>query len=245
VVKLSSLGDIIHTLPAVTDAAAAVPGVRFDWVVEEAFAEVPRWHPAVGRVIPVALRRWRRRPWRALRGAEWSRARAALGAQGYDKVIDAQGLLKSAIVARLARGARCGMDGASARERLAGAPRRHAVRVPRDMHAVDRLRLLFARALVYPRPAQEVDYGLPRRGAAPGRRDASDLVFIHGSARGEKLWPQASWIDLAARAARAGYRVSLPWGDAVERRGRPRYRAGSPVRRPRPADGVTLRADAT
>ena len=60
IVKVSSLGDIIHTLPAVTDACRARRGLRFDWVVEEAFAEIPRWHPAVDKVIPVAFRRWRK-----------------------------------------------------------------------------------------------------------------------------------------------------------------------------------------
>ena len=92
VVKLSSLGDVIHTLPALGDAAAARPGIRFDWVVEEAFAEIPAWHGAVDRVIPVALRRWRKRPLQAVTGPEWRRARAALGVQRYDAVIDAQGL---------------------------------------------------------------------------------------------------------------------------------------------------------
>ena len=79
VVKLSSLGDVIHTLPAISDAAAARPGIQFDWVVEEAFTEVPDWHPAVARVIPTALRRWRRHPLRALRGGQWRKFVAALG----------------------------------------------------------------------------------------------------------------------------------------------------------------------
>jgi heptosyltransferase-1 len=73
IVKTSSLGDVLHTLPALTDAALALPGIRFDWVVEEAFAEIPAWHPAVDRVIPVALRRWRKHPLKALRSGEWGR----------------------------------------------------------------------------------------------------------------------------------------------------------------------------
>src|SRR5690625_5153512 len=91
VVKTSSLGDIVHTLPALTDAAAARPEIRFDWVVEEAFAEIPGWHPAVDRVLPVALRRWRRRPLRSALGAEWKRCRQALGQERYDCIIDAPG----------------------------------------------------------------------------------------------------------------------------------------------------------
>ena len=77
VVKMSSLGDVIHTLPAVTDAAQSVDGVRFDWVVEEAFAEIPAWHPAVDRVIPIALRRWRKRPFQHFTGPEWRAFRQA------------------------------------------------------------------------------------------------------------------------------------------------------------------------
>ena len=78
VVKMSSLGDVIHTLPAITDAARALPHCRFDWVVEEAFAEIPGWHPAVDRVIPIALRRWRKHPLRDFTGAEWRQCRQAL-----------------------------------------------------------------------------------------------------------------------------------------------------------------------
>ena len=105
-VKMSSLGDVIHTLPALSDALRALPGIRFDWAVEEAFAEIPGWHPAVDRVIPVALRRWRKRPLRDFRGPEWRQARNALRSQRYDAVIDAQGLMKSAFIARLVKAPR-------------------------------------------------------------------------------------------------------------------------------------------
>ena len=70
-IKTSSLGDVVHTLPALTDAQAAIPGIRFDWVVEEAFAEIPRWHPAVAEVIPVAIRRWRKQPIQTWRSGAW------------------------------------------------------------------------------------------------------------------------------------------------------------------------------
>jgi heptosyltransferase-1 len=215
VVKLSSLGDVIHTLPALGDAAAARPGIRFDWVVEEAFAEIPAWHGAVDRVIPVALRRWRKRPLQAFTGPEWRRARAALGEQRYDAVIDAQGLIKSAVIARLMAAPRYGMDRASARERLAALAYDHPLAVPRDMHAVERSRLLFARALGYALPATPVDYGI---GAAitAATNLPPGLLFLHGSARAEKLWPEAHWMALAALATAAGYRVWLPWGDAQE-----------------------------
>ncbi|MEJ2530354.1 MAG: lipopolysaccharide heptosyltransferase I [Halioglobus sp.] len=217
VVKMSSLGDVIHTLPALTDAARALPGIRFDWVVEEAFAEIPGWHPAVDRVIPIALRRWRRHPFRDFTGPEWRQCRVALRRFQYDAVIDAQGLLKSAFVARLVKAPVYGMDKRSAREGLAAVAYHHRIDVPVDMHAVERTRLLFARALDYPVPSAQGEYGvrenLPqgKQGLPPG------LLFFHSSARKEKLWPEAHWVELAQLAAGAGYTVWLPWGGPDER----------------------------
>ncbi len=224
-VKMSSLGDVIHTLPALTDAARALPGIRFDWVVEEAFAEIPGWHPAVDRVIPVAIRRWRKRPLKNFTGPEWRRARNALRRQHYDAVIDAQGLLKSAFIARLVKTTRYGMDKHSVRERLATLAYHRKISVPRDMHAVERIRLLFARALNYPLPAEPGDYCL-RAGLRDGFSDKlipagkelpPGLLFFHGTARAEKLWPEDHWIELATLATQQGYTVWLPWGSDAER----------------------------
>ncbi len=217
VVKMSSLGDVIHTLPALTDAARAIPGIRFDWVVEEAFAEIPAWHPAVDTVIPIALRRWRKHPLRDFRGPEWTRCRAALRKQHYDAVLDAQGLLKSAFVARLVKAPVYGMDKRSARERLAAASYRYKIAVPRDLHAVERIRLLFARALNYPLPTEPGDYAL-RDNLSPSERDLPpSLLFFHGTARAEKLWPEEHWAALAGLAVQGGYTPWLPWGSEQEK----------------------------
>src|SRR5262245_1963775 len=114
VVKTTSLGDVIHTLPALTDASTRMPGIRFDWVVEPAYEPVCRWHTAVERTIVVAYRRWRRAPLRSVGlVAEFG---TALRARRYDRVIDAQGLLKSAMLTALARGPRHGFDYASVGE---------------------------------------------------------------------------------------------------------------------------------
>jgi heptosyltransferase-1 len=217
VVKLSSLGDVIHTLPALSDAASALPGIRFDWVVEEAFAQIPQWHPAVEQVIPVALRRWRKQPLRDFRGPEWRRARSALQGQQYDAVIDAQGLMKSAFIARLVKAPRYGMDRRSVRERLAAAVYHHGIPVPREMHAVQRIRLLFARALGYPVPQGQGDYGLRQQFLPQVQRQLPSLLFFHGTARAEKLWPQDYWVELAELAVAQGLTVHLPWGSDTER----------------------------
>ena len=217
VVKMSSLGDVIHTLPALSDAASAMPGIRFDWVVEEAFAEIPSWHPAVDKVIPVALRRWRKSPLESFAGPEWKKFRAALGRRQYDAVIDAQGLMKSAFVARLVRAPRYGMDKASARESLARIFYHHKFHVPRDLHAVERIRLLFALALKYPLPLDRGDYGV-RANLKPGAdKMPASLLFFHGTARAEKLWPEEHWIELAGLVAQRSYQVWLPWGNPRER----------------------------
>ena len=228
VVKMSSLGDVIHTLPALTDAAQAVPGIRFDWVVEEAFAEIPTWHPAVDRVIPVALRRWRKRPLQSLRGAEWRAARIKLQDRPYDAVIDAQGLLKSAVIVGQVAAPSYGMDWRTVRERFASAAYQHRVHVPRDMHAVERTRLLFARALRYRLPQHRGDYAIRTSLATSGGTDPL-ILFLHGSARPEKLWPQGHWEALGRLASGAGYRLALPWGNPEERSRAQRISASVPA----------------
>src|SRR5687767_884207 len=134
-VKTSSLGDVVHQCPAVSDAARRLPGAEIDWVVEEGFAGIARMHRAVHRVVPVALRRWRAAPWKPGVWREIGEFRASVAAERYDAIVDTQGLLKSALITRAARGRRHGMDRASAREGLAARfyDVRHAV--PHGLHA--------------------------------------------------------------------------------------------------------------
>ncbi|GHU10157.1 heptosyltransferase I [Betaproteobacteria bacterium] len=243
IVKTSSLGDVIHTLPAVTDAARAIPGLRCDWVVEEAFAEIPAWHPAVEQVIPVALRRWRKHPFAASTRREWRAFRQRITATEYDLVIDAQGLFKSAWLAHYARGPVHGLDRASAREPLARLfyAQRHAV--PWGRHAVRRVRELFAAALAYPVPAQAcgdddgatvadaATYGLDRQRIlaasaprqAPGR---ARFMFLHGTTWPTKHYPESAWRELAAIASTAGAEIHLPWGNEQEHARAERIAAG-------------------
>src|SRR3954467_4702685 len=128
-VKTSSLGDVVHNCPAVSDAARAIPGAEIDWVVEEPFAQVAKMHASVRRVITVAVRRWRSALWNPAVWSEICDVRRALAAERYDAVIDTQSLFKSALIASWARGPRHGLDRASAREPLASLfyDQRHAV----------------------------------------------------------------------------------------------------------------------
>ncbi|WP_312938094.1 lipopolysaccharide heptosyltransferase I [Stutzerimonas nitrititolerans] len=215
-IKTSSLGDVVHTLPALTDAQRAIPGIQFDWVVEEGFAEIPAWHPAVAQVIPVAIRRWRKNLWQTLRSGEWRRFKARLRETRYDLVIDAQGLLKSAWLTRYVKAPVAGLDRDSAREPLASRfyDRRYAV--PRDQHALERVRQLFAQALGYELPQGIGDYGLDRTQlATPGEEPY--LLFLHGTTWPSKHWPEAYWRELAERMSAFGWAIRLPWGNAEEK----------------------------
>ena len=215
VVKTSSLGDVLHTLPALSDAAQRLPGISFDWVVEESFVEVPAWHAAVDSVIPVALRRWKHSPLQVLRAGEPQAAVRQLRKQTYDLVLDAQGLLKSAVISRFARGPRAGLDRNSAREPVAARVYHRKIAVPRQQHAVHRVRQLFAAALQYELPASAPDYGIRQRFAGQGRDRY--LVFLHGTTWPTKHWPEAYWTELARMAAGQGLQVKLPWGSEAER----------------------------
>ncbi|MCQ2028285.1 lipopolysaccharide heptosyltransferase I [Stutzerimonas zhaodongensis] len=215
-VKTSSLGDVVHTLPALTDAQQSIPGIEFDWVVEEGFAEIPAWHPAVSQVIPVAIRRWRRHPFQALRSGEWSRFKSRLSETRYDLVIDAQGLVKSAWLTRYVKAPVAGLDRESAREPLASRfyDRRYAI--ARDQHALERVRQLFAQSLGYSVPETVADYGLDRNQlATPG--DQPYLLFLHGTTWASKHWPEDYWRELAERMSEFGWSIRLPWGNADEK----------------------------
>ncbi len=216
IVKTSSLGDIIHTLPALTDAATACPGVRFDWLIEESFSDIPRWHPAVANVIPVAWRRWRHQVWRKHTWVEGLRYWNTLREQPYDRIIDAQGLIKSALMTRMARGVRCGLAWKTAREPLASLVYQKRYRVDKKQHAIDRVRQLVAQILDYPALVTPPDYGLDRQRFLTAAQSAPYLVFLHGTTWMTKHWPDTSWVELASIASQRGYRIKLPWGNAEE-----------------------------
>ncbi|MCG8158481.1 lipopolysaccharide heptosyltransferase RfaC [Brenneria goodwinii] len=230
VIKTSSMGDVLHTLPALTDAMHALSGVQFDWVVEEGFAQIPSWHPAVSRVIPVALRRWRKSWFSAQTRQERARFKQLLREKHYDAVIDAQGLIKSAaLVTRLARGKKHGLDCKSAREPLASWFYNYRHRVSRQQHAVERVRELFAASLQYGKPAERGDYAIAQRFLSQLPVDANQyLVFLHATTRDEKHWPEAHWRELIAQLQSSGLRIKLPWGAEHEHQRALRLAEGFP-----------------
>lgn len=218
IVKTSSMGDILHSLPALTDAMQALPGIRFDWVVEENFAQIPSWHPAVDKVLPIAIRRWRKNWFSAENRADRAKFYQELHSRHYDCVIDAQGLLKSAVlVTRKAYGVKHGMDWRSAREPLACVFYNYRHHASWELHAVERIRELFAQSLSYKKPEQQGDYAIA--GHFPTHlidNSTNYAVFLHATTRDDKHWPEEHWRKLLGLMVNRGLRVKLPWGAAHE-----------------------------
>ena len=215
-VKMSSLGDVVHALTGVTDAARAIPGISFDWVVEEAYAAIPAWHPAVRRVITCAIRRWRRSPLATFRGGHWSRFRQELQQEEYDLVLDAQGLIKSGIVARQARGPIAGRSAKTAREASAALfyERSHGVNL--QLTEVEQLRQLFALSLNYRYAHTPADFGIAMDRLPSPAPHEPHAVLLHGAAWKAKLWPEQHWIALAREIRAKGLKPMLGWGTAEE-----------------------------
>jgi heptosyltransferase-1 len=224
-VKTSSLGDVIHNLPVATDLAREFPEARIDWVVEENFAAIPALHPAVDRVIPIAIRRWRKHLGQLATWQEMRAARRALREHEYDLIIDSQGLCKSAVVTRQARGWKCGYSAECAREPIAARSYDETFTIPRQLHAIRRNRWLAAAAadLNPPddehggRPEDRIDYGLtslPPPAYAPSTPYA---VLLTATSRDDKLWPEADWLALGQALAERGLSCVLPGGNPTER----------------------------
>ncbi|MCB1691663.1 MAG: lipopolysaccharide heptosyltransferase I [Pseudomonadales bacterium] len=209
--KLSSMGDVVHTLPAVSDAIANAPPISIDWACEEGFDAIARMHPGVHEVMTVPLRRWRRQRREGLSGL--SALRSRLRSRHYDLVIDAQGLVKSAFVAWLAGGPRAGFDAASAREPFAAKFYGTRINVSRERHAVARIRALFAGALGYDEPQTPPQFGLP---GGQARTEDRRVFFVHGTTWPSKHWPEAFWSELVGIAIRTGFTVLLPHGNDEE-----------------------------
>ena len=213
-IKTSSLGDVIHQMPAVTEARRHLPQARFCWVVEEAFAPLVRLHPAVSVVIPVATRRWRQALFSPANWRDMARFTSMLRGRRYDQIVDTQGLFRSAVLARVARGRRHGYDADSVRERAAAALYDVRHRVPRGLHAIERNRQLTGLALGY-RPTGGIDFGLDRERVA--QTSGRYGLLLHATARTEKEWPEDRWIALGAALAGRADRLVLPWGNERER----------------------------
>jgi heptosyltransferase I len=216
-IKTSSLGDVVHNLPVATDLSAHFPGVRIDWVVEENFADIPALHPAVNRVIPVALRRWRKNILQKNTWREIDACKKNLRLEHYDAVLDTQGLIKSALLTRWARGTKYGYDFSSAREPLASLVYDKKFAVDKALHAVERNRSLSSHVFDYNKEFR-IDYGiesLPLRAA--WLPETPYAVLLHATSRADKEWQEAQWIALGKKLHERGIFSVLPWGNDAEK----------------------------
>ena len=236
-IKTSSLGDVVHNLPVVSDIRARFPQARIDWVVEEAYSDIVGMHPGVHRAIPVALRRWRGNPFKGAHWREFGQFRRALSRTRYDCVIDSQGLIKSALLALAASGPRHGYAAASAREPLAARFYDYTHVVARDLHAVLRNRRLVALALDYNIPAV-LEYGIELPPGAAVTMPKPYCVLLHATSGAGKLWPESSWERLGGELERQGYASVLPWGNAMERARSERIARALPESVVPPAQGI-------
>ena len=216
IVKTSSLGDVIHNLPIIADIRAHHPDVKIDWLVEAGFADIPKLHPAVNEVIPVAVRRWRkalfnRQTWQEIRALK-----QRLSQQRYDIVLDTQGLLKSGLMSHFCNGHKHGYDKHSAREPLASFFYDTTHQVSREQHAVARNRTLAALAFNYPTPNNLPDYGIQASKDVEITLNEPYIVGLHGTSRESKLWPTDHWIKLGCRLAEQQLNLVLPWASEAE-----------------------------
>jgi heptosyltransferase-1 len=228
IVRVSSLGDVVHNMPVIADIRRRYPDAQIDWLVEESFAGLVELVDGVRRAIPFSLRRWRKRWLSPANWREIGKFRRELEAEKYDLVIDCQGLIKTAWVASWARGPLVGLA-----NRTEGAGFEWPVRFFYDRrvpieprtHVVERTRQLVAVALGLPAPtpADDIEFGLDTRRAALALSQ-TDLnlpvpyvVFVHATSRADKQWPDAAWIELGQSLVRRGASIVLPWGSDAER----------------------------
>jgi heptosyltransferase I len=218
-VKLSSLGDVVHTMPVVHDILQAHPRAEIDWVVEPGFAPLVRRVRGLAQVIECPLRRWSRTWWQRSTWSQVRAFRASMAARRYDAILDLQGLTKSVLVARSAEGPRFGFAEAtegSSHEAPARWLIDHPIRIePSRIHALDRARQLAGRALGFA-PAGSPRFGLAADPRPPTPGAAPVVVFVHGTSRDDKRWPHEHWVGLGKRVLAAGWRIALPQGNEAE-----------------------------
>jgi heptosyltransferase-1 len=217
-IKLTSLGDLIHALPALSDALRERPDIEFDWAIDENFQEIANWHPAVKNTYTTNHRRWREALAHPSTRGSIAVVISRLRSKQYDLVIDGQGNFKTAILSMFAKGPRAGYDRHSVREWIAHLAYQRRYAVTKDAHAIVRLRRLFAAALGYPVPESPAEFQIQRSRFVRPSVDLPReyLVFVHNASWKSKLWPEAHWAELLGKSVEAGFKVLLPWGTSQE-----------------------------
>ncbi len=221
IIKLSSMGDVLHTLPAITECLAQVPQLQIDWVVEPAFKDILKWHPGVRHVYTFPLRAARKKP--KLFFTELPKIIKEIRQQRYDLVIDAQGLIKSAVLAKLAKSQKVvGLDKASCREPMASKLYDQSHNISWSLHAVMRLKHLFSAIFAYP-VSSEINYGIEsskliKPDGLLNLDEKKYIILLHGTTWETKHWPETYWQTLIELISvkYPHLNILLPWGSADE-----------------------------
>ena len=234
IVKTSSLGDVIHCLPIINDIHAVYPTAQIDWVVETSFADIPRLHTGINEVFTVAVRRWRKALFTQNTWSEIAFFKRSVQKKQYDVIIDAQGLLKSALITKQINGVKHGYNKNSIREPLASYFYDKKHDIDYNQHAVTRNRHISALSLDYATPNCAPDYGLQTPQShtyanseshiVTGLISHSQLIGLHGNfiiglhatSRDSKLWPIQHWIDLGKQLSQLDLYLVLPWANKAE-----------------------------
>ena len=238
-IKQSSLGDLIHCFPAISDAKLVLPSLHIDWLVESNFVEIPQWHKGIDQVIPFSVRQagmpWQKRWYSRDSRRQRNIVKSRLQDQAYDLVIDAQGLMKSALLATWAKSTRIGFDAASIRkEKLAAWYYHRKVSVPLGLHAIERNRQLFEKSLNYRRANDQLDFQINhqtfasvndnnpysnRNQGLPQQTYQTEpyIIGFHATAWKSKHWPIQHWIDLGRLLVDQGLSLYLPRHNESER----------------------------
>lgn len=230
-VKITSMGDIIQTLPALTDAAYAFPGIRFDWVVEESFKEIPQLHPNVDKIITLPYRRWKKNLRESVLSGEITQFLKQLRSQRYDMIIDAQSNLKSALVTRLAKGLKYGLDRESVREYGAHFAYQKKIAINRDQNHAERMRQLMATFLGYEQPKALINYGI-NQDHLPSIDFELPKKFIFVvpiCSTVTRLWPEPFWKEVLNDLVNEGYEIVMPWWSAEEKERLLRLKMNNPL----------------
>ncbi|CUR53493.1 Lipopolysaccharide heptosyltransferase 1 [Serratia symbiotica] len=231
IIKISSMGDILHTFPALTDAMKAIPNISFDWIVEECFNQIPTWHPAVNNVIIVAFRRWKKNWFNSLVRKQRNNFKNKIQSNHYDVIIDAQGLIKSSIlITRLTKGYKHGYNYNTIREPFASFFYNYKHNVNKQQHAVERIRELFSKSLYYSKPNNYGNYSINKQLFFNlQKKDTKQyLVFLHSTTRSNKHWPEKNWRDLIKLTMNHKIKIKLIWNSINEYKRSQRLAYGFP-----------------
>ena len=218
IIKLTSMGDLMHALPALTDAAKQIPNIEFDWVVDENFSEVPLWHPKVKSVITTNHRSWKKNIFSTSLINELKSIKSTLNNTNYHAVIDMQNNLKSAAVSFLVKDSVHGLDKGSAREYPSHLAYKFKYKVSKENHAITRQRQLLALSLNYEFDTKDIDYGIQNDNFERPNLELPNkyLFLVHNASWPTKMWSISRWQELIQLINGEGYMAILPSGSKEE-----------------------------